>query len=82
MQDKYDHKEAEARLKNKWEAEQTYKFRNSGKPVFAIDTPPPTVSGFIHVGHLFSYSQADFIARFKRMRGYEVFYPFGFDNNG
>jgi valyl-tRNA synthetase len=83
MQDRYDHNEVEGRLRKFWELEGTYKFEpGSGKKVFAIDTPPPTVSGFIHVGHVFSYSQADFVARFKRMRGYMVFYPFGFDNNG
>ena len=83
MQDRYDHNEVEGRLRKFWELEGTYKFEpGSGKKVFAIDTPPPTVSGFIHVGHVFSYSQADFVARFRRMRGYMVFYPFGFDNNG
>ena len=83
MQDRYDHKEVEGRLRKLWELEETYKFEpGSGKKIFAIDTPPPTVSGFIHVGHVFSYSQADFVARFMRMRGHMVFYPFGFDNNG
>ncbi len=49
---------------------------------FIIDTPPPTVSGQLHMGHVFSYSHADFIARYKRMRGYNVIYPIGFDDNG
>ncbi|MEM0158404.1 MAG: class I tRNA ligase family protein, partial [Thermoplasmataceae archaeon] len=49
---------------------------------FAIDTPPPTVSGKMHIGHAFSYSHQDFIARYKRMRGFIVFYPWGFDDNG
>ena len=48
----------------------------------SIDTPPPTVSGSLHIGHVFSYTQAEMIARFKRMQGYDVFYPFGFDDNG
>lgn len=83
MQDKYDHKEVEERLAKFWEEEQIYKFdEKSKKEIYAIDTPPPTISGLIHVGHAFSYSQADFIARYKRMRGHSVFYPFGFDNNG
>ena len=49
---------------------------------FVIDTPPPTVSGLLHMGHVFSYCQTDFIARYKRMMGYNVFYPIGFDDNG
>ncbi len=49
---------------------------------FSIDTPPPTVSGHLHMGHVFSYTQADFIARYQRMRGKNVFYPMGFDDNG
>ncbi|MBI4052437.1 MAG: valine--tRNA ligase [Candidatus Diapherotrites archaeon] len=66
-----------------WRNEGVYKFdQSSKKPVFSIDTPPPTVSGKMHLGHAFSYCQADMIARFKRMRGFEVFYPFGFDDNG
>jgi valyl-tRNA synthetase len=55
---------------------------NSSVPVFSIDTPPPTVSGKLHLGHIFSYSHPDFIARFWRMKGYNVFYPMGFDDNG
>lgn len=50
--------------------------------MYSIDTPPPTVSGNLHIGHVFSYTQAEMIARYKRMRGYSVFYPFGFDDNG
>src|SRR3989338_7710129 len=66
-----------------WEKEKIYKFDpNSDKQVYSIDTPPPTVSGKMHLGHAFSYSQQDFIARFNRMFGNEVFYPFGTDDNG
>ena len=83
MQDRYDPKEAEPRLREFWEKEGIYKFKGKkAGEIYAIDTPPPTVSGFIHVGHVFSYSQADFIARYKRMNGFSVFYPFGLDNNG
>src|SRR3989338_9729785 len=66
-----------------WEKEKIYKFDpNSDKQIYSIDTPPPTVSGKMHIGHAFSYSQQDFIARYKRMSGFNVFYPFGTDDNG
>ncbi len=83
MNDKFDPNEAEPRIRAFWDKERAYHFdKGSSKPVYPIDTPPPTISGFIHIGHVFSYSQADFIARYRRMRGFNVFYPFGFDNNG
>ncbi len=68
----------------RWEADGTYRFDRT-RPradVYAIDTPPPTVSGSLHVGHVFSYTHTDIIARFQRMRGREVFYPMGWDDNG
>ena len=67
-----------------WEEQGTYRFDRS-RPraeVFSIDTPPPTVSGSLHVGHVFSYTHTDTIARYRRMRGDEVFYPMGWDDNG
>lgn len=80
---KYNFKESEPKWEQFWQEKQIYAFdKDSKKPVFAIDTPPPTVSGNIHIGHIFSYTQAEFVARFKRMTGHNVFYPFGFDNNG
>ncbi len=83
MKDKLDHKELEERIAKFWEDNDVYKFDDaSAKQVYSIDTPPPTISGLIHLGHAFSYSQADFVARYKRMRGFNVFYPFGFDNDG
>src|SRR4030043_782955 len=79
----FDIKNIEEKWKNFWEKEGIYSFNPGGKgKIYSIDTPPPTVSGRMHTGHAFSYSQQDFIVRYKRMRGYNVFYPFGADNNG
>jgi valyl-tRNA synthetase len=73
----------EPELVDRWSSGRTYEFNiESQAPVFSIDTPPPTVSGKLHLGHIYSYSHADFIARFWRMNGYNVFYPMGFDDNG
>ncbi|GAA1022963.1 valine--tRNA ligase [Acrocarpospora pleiomorpha] len=68
----------------RWEADGTYRFDRSRtrEQIYSIDTPPPTVSGSLHVGHVFSYTHTDTIARFMRMRGREVFYPMGWDDNG
>ncbi len=74
----------EARWGAWWEAEGVYRFDRTRErsEVFSIDTPPPTVSGSLHVGHVFSYTQTDCVARYQRMRGREVFYPMGWDDNG
>ncbi len=74
----------EAKWGNFWEKEKIYEFDpKSEKPVYSIDTPPPYVSAaHLHAGHAMSYSQADFVVRFWRMKGYNVFYPMGFDDNG
>ena len=83
MDKKYNFQKTENQLKEFWEQEEIYKYQNGKyKKIFSIDTPPPTVSGKLHIGHVFSYTQAEIIARFKRMQGYDVFYPFGFDDNG
>lgn len=80
---KIDVKEIEKKWLNYWKKEKIYAFeKNSKKKTYPIDTPPPTVSGKMHIGHAFSYSQQDFIARYKRMVGFNVFYPFGTDDNG
>ena len=74
----------EAKWSAAWERDEVYRFDRSvtRERVFAIDTPPPTVSGSLHVGHVFSYTHTDAIARYRRMRGMEVFYPMGWDDNG
>jgi valyl-tRNA synthetase len=67
-----------------WERDGCYRFDRSAarERVFSIDTPPPTVSGSLHVGHVFSYTHTDAVARYQRMRGKAVFYPMGWDDNG
>lgn len=83
MDTKYDFYSKEKELEEFWEKNGIYKYQNGRRgEIFSIDTPPPTVSGKLHIGHVFSYTQAEMIARFKRMQGYDVFYPFGFDDNG
>ena len=74
----------EAKWTARWEADRVYQFdrTKSRDQVYSIDTPPPTVSGSLHVGHVFSYTHTDVIARFQRMRGMAVFYPMGWDDNG
>ncbi|MFC3687839.1 valine--tRNA ligase [Aquipuribacter hungaricus] len=67
-----------------WAEQGTYDFDRTAprERVFSVDTPPPTVSGSLHVGHVFSYTHTDCVARYKRMQGYSVFYPMGWDDNG
>lgn len=74
----------EQRWSTRWSEAGLYNFdrTTTRDQVFSIDTPPPTVSGSLHVGHVFSYTHTDCIARYKRMRGFEVFYPMGWDDNG
>ncbi len=81
--EKYDFKQVEEQIKQFWKREKIFKFNpNIKKKIYSVDTPPPTVSGKMHIGHAFSYSQQDFVIRYKRMRGYNIFYPFGTDDNG
>lgn len=79
---KYNAAEAEAKWAQYWADNQIYKFKNDGTPVYSIDTPPPTVNGKIHMGHLSSYMHIEAIARHHRMKGEDVFFPLGFDDNG
>ena len=80
----FDHLEAEEKYKTLWEESEIYKYDpNSDKETFSVDTPPPYVSAaHLHVGHAMSYSQAEFVIRYHRMMGKNIFYPMGFDDNG
>ncbi len=83
LPNRYDFRDAELRLAHLWTEANIYAFDpHSTGPVFTIDTPPATVSGQLHIGHCYSYTHADVIARYHRMRGERVFYPMGFDDNG
>jgi valyl-tRNA synthetase len=80
---RYDPTTAEPEMIERWQEEGVYHFDPEQEgPVYSIDTPPPTVSGRLHLGHVYSYSHADFMARFWRMKGRRVFYPMGYDDNG
>lgn len=74
----------ELSYQQKWKDEKTYTYdsQKTKENTFVIDTPPPTISGALHIGHVFSYTQTDIIARYQRMKGKNVFYPMGWDNNG
>lgn len=70
---------------NVWETDGTYRFDREGATrdtVYSVDTPPPTASGSLHIGHVFSYTHTDVVARYQRMTGKRVFYPMGWDDNG
>ncbi len=80
----YKFQDIEQKLQAFWQEHKIYSWDSSEsrENVFSIDTPPPTVSGQLHIGHVYSYTHTDFIARFQRMMGKTVFYPVGFDDNG
>ena len=80
----YSFKENEEKWIKKWEEKNLYQYDSKidKKDSYVIDTPPPTVSGSLHMGHIFSYTHTDIIARFKRMMGKNIYYPMGFDDNG
>ena len=73
MEKRYNNQQIEQELQKQWENQQTYAPENNDGPLFSIDTPPPTVSGSLHIGHIFSYTQTDIIARYERMNGKSVF---------
>jgi len=80
----YDPKEIEARIQAWWKTERIYRFdpEDQTRPVFSIDNPPRYASGALHAGHCVNYTQIDFMARYKRMHGHNVFFPLCFDTNG
>jgi valyl-tRNA synthetase len=84
MEGEYSPEKVEKKWQEKWVENSTYKYSGSTdrEEVFSIDTPPPTVSGSLHMGHLYGQTLQDFMARFQRMRGKKVFQPFGYDDNG
>ncbi len=83
LPDRYDASAAEKKWQRHWEEKRLFSFdEKSDAPVFSVDTPPPTVSGKMHIGHAFSYSHQDFVIRYHRMTGKNIFYPWGFDDNG
>jgi valyl-tRNA synthetase len=80
---RYDPSQVEKKWQVTWYQNGHYRFdENSSKPTYSIDTPPPTVSGRLHIGHVFSYTHTEIMSRYKRMRGFNVYYPFGYDDNG
>ncbi|MDN3031192.1 MAG: valine--tRNA ligase [Candidatus Tisiphia sp.] len=80
----YSFSESERKWQKFWQEQKIYLWdkNETRENSFVVDTPPPTVSGQLHIGHVYSYTQADFIVRFKRMLGKNIFYPIGFDDNG
>lgn len=80
----FDPATAEQRLRTLWNDHRVYAYdpARSREETFVVDTPPPTVSGSLHIGHVFSYTHTDFIARYQRMRGKSIYYPMGWDDNG
>ncbi len=83
LEGRYDFRTAEPRLQQQWASDGIYLFDPAVTgAVYTVDTPPPTVSGRIHIGHVYSYTQADVMIRYHRMKGEHVLYPFGFDDNG
>ncbi|QQR53634.1 valine--tRNA ligase [bacterium] len=82
MQKKYDTQATETQYAQEWCEQKIYHCDKNSFTLWAVDTPPPTVSGTLHIGHVFSYTQTDICVRYRRMQGHAVFYPFGFDDNG
>src|SRR5919202_3335820 len=77
-------RDVEERWRAFWDEQGTYRYgaNRGGDETFVVDTPPPTVSGSLHIGHCFSYTHTDLVVRWHRMRGDNIFYPMGWDDNG
>lgn len=74
---------SELEIEKLWEESEAFKFRGmDNRKIYSVDTPPPTVSGSLHIGHVFSFTQAEMIVRYHRLKGENIYYPFGFDDNG
>ena len=83
MLDKGFNLENEKEMQKLWEEKGAYKFKGvDERSIYSVDTPPPTVSGKLHVGHIFSFTQSEMLVRYHRLKGENVYYPFGFDDNG
>jgi len=83
MEDSYNFKQAEEKIKKFWDKEKIFSWNKNKKgKIYSVDTPPPYISGKMHIGHAFSYAQQDFVIRYRRMKGFNVYYPFGTDDNG
>jgi valyl-tRNA synthetase len=82
LEGEYDPETVEPRWQRHWVDERTYGYDADADTRYTIDTPPPTVSGDLHMGHLYQFTLQDFVARFRRMYGDTVFFPFGYDDNG
>ncbi|KJV56455.1 tRNA synthetases class I family protein [Orientia chuto str. Dubai] len=80
----YNFVEVEKKWQEYWQRQRIYKWNKdiSKEQTFVVDTPPPTVSGLLHMGHVLSYVQSDYIVRYQRMCGKNIFFPIGFDDNG
>ena len=83
MLDKRFNLDNEKEMQKLWEEKEAYKFKGvDERQIYSVDTPPPTVSGKLHVGHIFSFTQSEMLVRYHRLKGENVYYPFGFDDNG
>jgi valyl-tRNA synthetase len=84
LEKKYKFNESEQKWRNFWREQAVYRWnkQESRENTYVVDTPPPTVSGQLHIGHVYSYTHTDFVVRYQRMKGKNIFYPMGFDDNG
>jgi len=75
--------EIEKEIQKLWEESNAFKFKQQdNRPIYSVDTPPPTISGKLHIGHIFSFTQSEMMVRYHRLKGENIYYPFGFDDNG